>query len=78
MIDYDIDFELPKKYKTELLSCFAIQESFIYPEFHPVWDKDTNEFLSKKIGIVTDCPIYNLNNCFRLFFDWKLQIWYVG
>jgi hypothetical protein len=72
-----VTFKLSKLVEIELLSCFSIN-SFIYPGFHPIWDVNTNEFLSRKLGIVTDCPVYNLNDSYQLFFDWSNQIWYVG
>lgn len=74
---YPIKLELPKSIKRELLSCYRIN-SFIYPSYHPIWDNNCNTFLSEKLGIVTDCPIYNLNDEFLVFFDWNNQIWYVG
>ena len=68
---------LPKKVNSELLSCYQIN-SMVYPGYHPIWDNYSNAFLSDKLGITIDTPIYNLNDSFLLFFDWNNQIWYVG
>lgn len=75
--DIQVTFTIPERIFRELMACYKIQ-SFEYPDFHPIWDNEVNGFLTKQLNLVTDSPIYNLNNAFRLFFRWDLQIWYVG
>jgi len=75
--DYGISLEIPAHIQAKMMSSYK-NTSDMFPSFHPIWDAIVNNFLSIKLNLATDCPVYNLNNSFRVFFDWTKQIWYIG
>lgn len=75
--DIDVNLTLPVHIKSHLMGCFKVS-SLTHPDYHPIWNIETNVWLSKALNITTDCIIYNINNTFQVFFDWNNQIWFVG
>jgi hypothetical protein len=55
------------------------KDTFVYPGFYRIWDNKINTWLCNKFGLSTgEQERYNINNAYVVFFDWNLQIWYVG
>jgi hypothetical protein len=58
-----------------LMSAFKSREMVTRPGWFVVWDERANIDLSVMFGITTDAPVYEIENKFKVMFDWNLQKW---
>lgn len=73
--------EYPKWLETKLSQAFTGRECDDpgNPGWFVVWDDKANDALCRLFGVVTgEQPEYDIDNKFKVRFDWNLQLWKVS
>lgn len=70
--------KLSKHTRTALLDSFR-HPAHSWPGWFIVWDERANNELAQTFGLCTDevQPVYNLNDAYKIRFNWHLQAWMV-
>jgi hypothetical protein len=80
--DYIKDLIIPDYVIQELNKSFHNKKSDHYNNFgnfFPIWNEKINEFLIKNFPIFTnENIIYNINNIYKIVFNWNNQIFYIS
>jgi len=74
---HKVELVMPRDIERLILSQYHNSKSDVYPGYFMVANNRLNGWLSHKLGIYTDCPIFLVNNTFLFFFDWNTQSWRV-
>ena len=74
---------MTKAIEQELLAAFQNSTSDTDSEgtkWFPIWSEKINEWLCHNLPLYTDAERvhFNIENKFRVYFDWKLQVWRVA
>jgi hypothetical protein len=74
--------ELSKKATATLSATFKqrpVEKSLDGHKWFALHDEKTSELLIKKLGLATSgMPIYDLNDSFKVWFDWSSETWLVS
>ena len=74
--------ELPRYAKTALNKAFKqapVEKSIDGYSWFMLHDQQTTEYLIRTLGLSTGgMPIYNLNNAYKVWFDWSFEGWIVS